>query len=117
MPASRPPKCICSAPSATKQNLVVRIKGTGKAKPVLFLCHLDVVEALPKDWHTDPFKFVEKDGYYYGRGTQDMKDSDAAPWSRPSCTCIAKATSPTATWSSPSPPMKKVAPSTAPTGS
>jgi acetylornithine deacetylase/succinyl-diaminopimelate desuccinylase-like protein len=37
-----------------------------------------VVEALPKDWHTDPFKFVEKDGYYYGRGTQDMKESDAA---------------------------------------
>ena len=68
-------------PSPRKQNLVVRIKGsggTGTAKPVLFLCHMDVVEALPKDWHTDPFKFVEKDGYYYGRGTQDMKDSDAA---------------------------------------
>jgi acetylornithine deacetylase/succinyl-diaminopimelate desuccinylase-like protein len=55
-----------------------RIKGTGDAKPVLFLCHMDVVEALPKDWHTDPFKFIEQDGYYYGRGTQDMKDSDAA---------------------------------------
>ena len=65
-------------PSPRKQNLVVRIKGTGTAKPVLFLCHMDVVEALPKDWHTDPFKFVEKDGFYYGRGTQDMKDSDAA---------------------------------------
>ncbi len=65
-------------PDPRKQNLVVRIKGTGNAKPVLFLCHVDVVEALPKDWHTDPFKFVEKDGYYYGRGTQDMKESDAA---------------------------------------
>ena len=65
-------------PDPRKQNLVVRIKGTGAAKPVLFLCHMDVVEALPRDWHTDPFKFVEKDGYYYGRGTQDMKDSDAA---------------------------------------
>jgi acetylornithine deacetylase/succinyl-diaminopimelate desuccinylase-like protein len=65
-------------PNERKQNLVVRIKGTGEAKPVLFLCHIDVVEALPKDWHTDPFKFVEKDGYYYGRGTQDMKESDAA---------------------------------------
>ena len=65
-------------PDPHKQNLVVRIKGSGTAKPVLFLCHMDVVEALPKDWHTDPFKFVEKDGYYYGRGTQDMKDSDAA---------------------------------------
>jgi acetylornithine deacetylase/succinyl-diaminopimelate desuccinylase-like protein len=65
-------------PTPRKQNLVVRIKGTSSAKPVLFLCHVDVVEALPKDWHTDPFKFVEQDGYYYGRGTQDMKDSDAA---------------------------------------
>jgi acetylornithine deacetylase/succinyl-diaminopimelate desuccinylase-like protein len=65
-------------PNSRKQNLVVRIKGTGTAKPVLFLCHVDVVEALPKDWHTDPFQFVEKDGYYYGRGTQDMKESDAA---------------------------------------
>jgi acetylornithine deacetylase/succinyl-diaminopimelate desuccinylase-like protein len=65
-------------PNPRKQNLVVRIKGTSNAKPVLFLCHIDVVEALPKDWHTDPFQFVEKDGYYYGRGTQDMKESDAA---------------------------------------
>ena len=65
-------------PDPRKQNLVVRIHGTGADKPVLFLCHMDVVEALPKDWHTDPFKFIEKDGYYYGRGTQDMKDSDAA---------------------------------------
>jgi acetylornithine deacetylase/succinyl-diaminopimelate desuccinylase-like protein len=65
-------------PSPRKQNLVVRIKGTTNDKPVLFLCHMDVVEALPSDWHTDPFKFVEKDGYYYGRGTQDMKESDAA---------------------------------------
>ena len=39
---------------------------------------MDVVEALRSDWHTDPFEFVEKDGYFYGRGTQDMKDSDAA---------------------------------------
>jgi acetylornithine deacetylase/succinyl-diaminopimelate desuccinylase-like protein len=65
-------------PDARKQNLVVRMKGTGSGKPVLFLGHIDVVEALPKDWHTDPFKFVEKDGYYHGRGTQDMKESDAA---------------------------------------
>ena len=64
-------------PDPRKQNLVVRIHGTGGGKAVLFLCHMDVVEALPKDWHTDPFKFIEKDGYYYGRGTQDMKDSDA----------------------------------------
>ena len=67
-------------PDKNKLNLVVRYRaaGTPAKKPVLFLCHMDVVEALPTDWHTDPFQFVEKDGYYYGRGTQDMKDSDAA---------------------------------------
>ena len=67
-------------PDANKQNLVVRIRAAAPTteKPVLFLCHIDVVEALPSDWHTDPFQFVEKDGYFYGRGTQDMKDSDAA---------------------------------------
>ena len=67
-------------PDPRKQNLVVRIRaaGTPTEKPVLFLCHMDVVEALRSDWHTDPFQFVEKDGFYYGRGTQDMKDGDAA---------------------------------------
>ena len=67
-------------PDPRKQNLVVRIRAAGApaGKPVLFLCHMDVVEALRSDWTTDPFQFVEKDGYYYGRGTQDMKDGDAA---------------------------------------
>jgi len=60
-------------PSDRKQNLVVRYRGTGARKPILILCHLDVVEALRSDWSTDPFQFVEKDGYFYGRGTQDMK--------------------------------------------
>jgi acetylornithine deacetylase/succinyl-diaminopimelate desuccinylase-like protein len=63
-----------------KQNLVVRIRAVGKPteKPILFLGHVDVVEALPSDWTTDPFKLVMKDGFYYARGTQDMKDGDAA---------------------------------------
>ncbi len=67
-------------PNPRKQNLVVRMRaaGTPAEKPVLFLCHMDVVEALKTDWTTDPFQFVEKDGYYYGRGTQDMKEGDAA---------------------------------------
>ena len=67
-------------PDLRKQNLVVRMRAEGKpiAKPVLFLCHMDVVEALRSDWTTDPFQLVEKDGFYYGRGTQDMKESDAA---------------------------------------
>lgn len=67
-------------PNPRKMNLVVRYRaaGTPNEKPVLFLCHMDVVQALRSDWHTDPFQFIEKDGYVYGRGTQDMKDGDAA---------------------------------------
>ena len=64
-------------PNDRKKNLVVRYRGTGAKKPILIICHLDVVEARSEDWTTDPFKFVEKDGYYYGRGTQDMKVDDA----------------------------------------
>jgi acetylornithine deacetylase/succinyl-diaminopimelate desuccinylase-like protein len=64
-------------PNERKKNLVVRLHGSGKHKPVLLIGLLDVVEALRADWTTDPFQFVEKDGYYYGRGTQDMKDGDA----------------------------------------
>jgi acetylornithine deacetylase/succinyl-diaminopimelate desuccinylase-like protein len=45
---------------------------------VLFLGHLDVVEAKREDWTTDPFQLTEQDGWYYGRGTEDMKDGDAA---------------------------------------
>ncbi|HEX3435677.1 MAG TPA: M20/M25/M40 family metallo-hydrolase [Pseudacidobacterium sp.] len=64
-------------PNDRKKNLLVRIHGTGAKKPILFIGHLDVVEARRSDWTTDPFKFVEKDGFFYGRGTQDMKESDA----------------------------------------
>src|SRR5579884_2021174 len=60
-----------------KKNMVARLHGTGKHKPVLLIGHLDVVEARRSDWTTDPFQFVEKDGYFYGRGTQDMKGADA----------------------------------------
>jgi acetylornithine deacetylase/succinyl-diaminopimelate desuccinylase-like protein len=56
-----------------------RAAGTPKAKPIMLMGHMDVVEAKPEDWSaTDPFKMVEKDGYYYGRGTIDMKDGIVA---------------------------------------
>ncbi len=64
-------------PNDRKGNLVVRLRGTGAKKPLLIIGHLDVVEAKREDWTTDPFQFVEKDGYFYGRGTQDMKVNDA----------------------------------------
>jgi acetylornithine deacetylase/succinyl-diaminopimelate desuccinylase-like protein len=67
----------------TKGNVVVRYRakshgGKSSPAPVLFLGHLDVVEAKREDWSTDPFQLTEKDGWFYGRGTQDMKDGDAA---------------------------------------
>jgi acetylornithine deacetylase/succinyl-diaminopimelate desuccinylase-like protein len=64
-------------PNERKKNLVVRYHGSDRHKPVLLIGHLDVVEARREDWTTDPFQFVEKDGYFYGRGAQDMKDEDA----------------------------------------
>ena len=64
-------------PNDRKGNLVARIHGTGAKKPILFICHLDVVEARREDWSMDPFQLIEKDGYFYGRGTGDIKDGDA----------------------------------------
>lgn len=68
-----------AGPNDRKGNLVVRLHGKpgSTLKPILLIGHLDVVEARRSDWTTDPFQFVEKDGYFYGRGTQDMKVSDA----------------------------------------
>jgi acetylornithine deacetylase/succinyl-diaminopimelate desuccinylase-like protein len=60
-------------PAPRKGNLVARLHGTGARKPILLLAHIDVVEAKPEDWTTDPFKLVEKDGYFYGRGSGDDK--------------------------------------------
>ena len=68
---------VVAGPEERKKNLVVRLRGTGKHRPVLLIGHLDVVEARREDWSTDPFELIEKDGYFYGRGTSDMKDGDA----------------------------------------
>ncbi|MEO8215652.1 MAG: M20/M25/M40 family metallo-hydrolase [Acidobacteriota bacterium] len=62
-----------------KKNLVARLRGSGQGKPLLLLAHLDVVEANRDDWSVDPFTFLEKDGFYYGRGTTDDK-AMAAIW-------------------------------------
>ena len=64
-------------PNDRKKNVAVRLRGSGKHRPLLLIGHLDVVEARREDWTTDPFQFIEKDGYFYGRGTTDMKDGDA----------------------------------------
>jgi acetylornithine deacetylase/succinyl-diaminopimelate desuccinylase-like protein len=71
---------VLLAPSdhPTKGNVVVRYRGKHSSDPVLFLGHLDVVEAKPEDWSVDPFKLTQQEGWFYGRGTIDMKDGDAA---------------------------------------
>ncbi len=68
-------------PSAPKEGGIVAILNgkDPKAKPILLLGHLDVVEAKREDWTRDPFVMVEENGYYYGRGTFDDK-AQAAIW-------------------------------------
>ena len=59
-------------------NVVVRLRGRTSDRPVLYICHLDVVEARREDWTFDPFRLTEQEGWLYGRGTIDMKGQDAA---------------------------------------
>jgi acetylornithine deacetylase/succinyl-diaminopimelate desuccinylase-like protein len=68
-----------SVPEHPKEGgLVAVLPGRSKsAKPILLLGHLDVVEAKREDWTRDPFKLVEENGYFYARGTSDMKVLDA----------------------------------------
>jgi len=66
-----------AGPAPQHMNLVIRLRGKGSLQPVLFIAHLDVVEALRKDWSVDPFTFTEQEGYFYGRGTTDMKNEVA----------------------------------------
>jgi len=51
-------------PQPQHMNLVVRYRGKGSRPPILFIGHLDVVEALRQDWSVDPFQFLESEGYF-----------------------------------------------------
>src|SRR5947208_12475777 len=71
---------VLIGPDARHGNLVVRYRGTGAAtagRPIIGFAHLDVVPARRADWSVDPFALLEKDGYFYGRGTTDDKVGDA----------------------------------------
>jgi acetylornithine deacetylase/succinyl-diaminopimelate desuccinylase-like protein len=69
---------LAPADHPTKGNLVVRLRGREKGRAVLYIGHLDVVEAKREDWTYDPFKLTEQDGWLYGRGVIDMKGQDVA---------------------------------------
>ncbi len=72
---------VFSPPGHPKEGGVVAVlHGSDPgAKAILMLAHIDVVEARRADWTRDPFTLIEEDGYFYGRGTSDMKDQ-AAIW-------------------------------------
>lgn len=71
---------ITVKPYSNTEAMIVRWRAVGKAraKPILLLGHMDVVEAKREDWPHDPFKMIEEGGYYYGRGTTDMKNGITA---------------------------------------
>jgi acetylornithine deacetylase/succinyl-diaminopimelate desuccinylase-like protein len=65
---------IAKLPKGETVGMLVRIPGTDpNAKPVLFSAHMDVVDARPEDWKRDPYKLIEENGYFFGRGTLDNK--------------------------------------------
>ena len=66
------------AQEPSRANLVARLKGSGRKKPVLIMGHTDTVGVQPEMWPVDPFGAVRKDGYIWGRGTTDNKDCVAA---------------------------------------
>src|SRR5712691_2899233 len=69
---------VLVGPDSTHGNLVARYRGTGTGgRPIVVFAHLDVVPARRADWSVDPFTLLEKDGYFYGRGTTDDKVGDA----------------------------------------
>ena len=69
---------VLIGPDAKHGNLVARYRGTGTGgRPIVALAHLDVVPARRADWSVDPFTLLERDGYFYGRGTTDDKVGDA----------------------------------------
>jgi acetylornithine deacetylase/succinyl-diaminopimelate desuccinylase-like protein len=61
-------------PTPRIANLVVRFRGRdARLRPILLMAHIDVVPALREDWSVDPWTLLERDGYFYGRGTTDNK--------------------------------------------
>jgi acetylornithine deacetylase/succinyl-diaminopimelate desuccinylase-like protein len=69
---------VLIGPDPKHGNLVARLRGSGAGgRPIITFAHLDVVPARRSDWSVDPFVLLERDGYFYGRGTTDDKVGDA----------------------------------------
>jgi acetylornithine deacetylase/succinyl-diaminopimelate desuccinylase-like protein len=76
--AGFPQSDIHVLPLGETNSLVVRYRGDGSGgKPILLMAHMDVVAADRKDWTRDPFTLIEENGYFFGRGTSDVKDGVA----------------------------------------
>jgi acetylornithine deacetylase/succinyl-diaminopimelate desuccinylase-like protein len=66
-------------PVGETASLVVRYRGDGTGgKPIVLMAHMDVVTAKREDWERDPFTLVEENGFFYGRGTLDVKNGVTA---------------------------------------
>lgn len=63
-------------PLGETASLVVRYRGSG-GRPIAFMAHMDVVTANRSDWQRDPYTLTEENGFFYGRGTSDVKQEVA----------------------------------------
>jgi len=76
--AGFPDQDIHVLPLGETASLVVRLRGDGSGgRPIVFMAHMDVVTAKREDWQRDPFTLVEENGFFYGRGTEDIKEGVA----------------------------------------
>jgi acetylornithine deacetylase/succinyl-diaminopimelate desuccinylase-like protein len=65
-------------PLGETASLVVRYRGDGSGgRPIDLMAHLDVVTAKREDWQRDPYTLIEENGYFFGRGTIDIKQEVA----------------------------------------
>lgn len=65
-------------PLGETASLVVRYRGNGSGgRPIAFIAHMDVVTAKRSDWQRDPYRLTEENGFFFGRGTSDVKQEVA----------------------------------------
>jgi acetylornithine deacetylase/succinyl-diaminopimelate desuccinylase-like protein len=77
--AGFPEADIHKIPLGETASLVVRYRGSGSGgKPIALMAHMDVVTAKPEDWKRDPFTLIEEGGFFYGRGSYDVKNGVAS---------------------------------------